>query len=166
MTMREGNKVLARPSERLASLGLTLPVAAQPSFNYVPVVIDRGLAFVSGQLPWVDGEVSCQGSLGASVTLDQGREAARLCALQALACLEVALGSIDRISRIVRLSGFVSSMPDFYRHPAVIDAASDLMVEVFGDAGRHARSAVGVVALPRNAAVELELIAAIIEGEN
>jgi enamine deaminase RidA (YjgF/YER057c/UK114 family) len=145
----------------LAELGLVLPDAAQPTFNYVPVVVEGGFAFVSGQLPKVDGEVRRQGRLGDTVTMDEGREAARICALQALACLQQALGSIDRVARIVRLSGFVASTPDFHKHPAVIDAASDLMVEIFGEAGRHARSAIGVAALPRNSPVELEVIASV-----
>lgn len=152
------------PSARLAHLGLTLPSAAQPSFTYVPVVIEGSLAFVSGQLPKVDGEVRIHGRLGDTLTLEQGRDAARICALQALACLAGVLGSIDRVTRIVRLSGFVSSAPDFFQHPAVIDAASDLMVEIFGDAGRHARSAVGVAALPRNSPVEIEVIASVLVG--
>jgi enamine deaminase RidA (YjgF/YER057c/UK114 family) len=151
----------SRPSERLAQLGLVLPDAAQPTFNYVPVVVEGQLAFVSGQLPKVGGEVRYQGRLGDGVTMDDGRAAARICALQALACLQQALGSIDRVARIVRLSGFVASTPDFHQHPTVIDAASDLMVEIFGEAGRHARSAIGVAALPRNSTVELEVIAAV-----
>jgi enamine deaminase RidA (YjgF/YER057c/UK114 family) len=149
------------PSTRLAQLGLHLPTAATPSFAYVPVVVEGSLAFVSGQLPKVDGEVRIHGRLGDTITLEQGREAARICALQALSCLAEALGSIDRVRRIVRLSGFVSSAPDFFQHPVVIDAASDLMVQIFGDAGRHARSAIGVAALPRNSPVELEVIASI-----
>ena len=149
------------PSQRLKKLGLTLPSAAQPSFNYVPVVVERGIAYVSGQLPKVDGEVRIFGQLGDTVSFEQGQEAARVCAVQALACLAEALGSIDRVARIVRLSGFVSSTSDFFKHPSVIDAASELMVQVFGEAGRHARSAIGVAALPRNAPVELEVIASV-----
>jgi enamine deaminase RidA (YjgF/YER057c/UK114 family) len=158
----EGNvKVAVLPSMRLAQMGLTLPSAAQPSFNYVPVVIDRGIAYVSGQLPKVDGEVRVQGRLGEGVSLEQGKDAARICGVQALACLAEALGSIDRVARILRVSGFVSSAPGFFHQPAVIDAVSELMVEVFGEAGRHARSAIGVAALPRNAPVEVEVIASV-----
>src|ERR1700733_1413282 len=158
----EGNvKAAVVPSMRLAQMGLTLPSAAQPSFNYVPVVIDRGIAYVSGQLPKVDGEVRVQGRLGEGVSLEQGKEAARICGVQALACLAEALGSIDRVARILRVSGFVSSAPGFFHQPAVIDAVSELMVEVFGEAGRHARSAIGVAALPRNAPVEVEVIASV-----
>ena len=158
----EGNvKAAVVPSMRLAQMGLTLPSAAQPSFNYVPVVIDRGIAYVSGQLPKVDGEVRVQGRLGEGVSLEQGKDAARICGVQALACLAEALGSIDRVARILRVSGFVSSAPGFFHQPAVIDAVSELMVEVFGEAGRHARSAIGVAALPRNAPVEVEVIASV-----
>jgi enamine deaminase RidA (YjgF/YER057c/UK114 family) len=148
------------PSSRMKKLGLVLPDAAQPQFNYVPVVLHGDLAYVSGQLPKQDGEVRIKGRVGDTVSLELAQEAARICAVQALACLEQALGSIDRVTRIIRLSGFVASGFDFYQQPAVIDTASELMVQVFGEAGRHARSALGVSALPRNAPVELEVIAA------
>jgi enamine deaminase RidA (YjgF/YER057c/UK114 family) len=160
----EGNaKTTQSQSVRLAQMGVTLPSAAQPAFNYVPVTVERGIAYVSGQLPKVDGEVRLQGRLGENVSLEQGKEAARICGIQGLACLAEALGSIDRVARILRVSGFVSSAPGFFQQPAVIDAVSDLMVEVFGEAGRHARTAVGVAALPRNAPVEVELIASVRE---
>jgi enamine deaminase RidA (YjgF/YER057c/UK114 family) len=148
------------PSLRLMKMGLILPEAAQPQFNYVPVVVHGDLAYVSGQLPKQDGEVRIKGRVGDTVSLGVAQEAARICALQALACLAQALGSIDHVTRIVKLSGFVASGLDFYLQPAVIDAASELMVQVFGEAGRHARSAIGVSALPRNSSVELEVIAA------
>jgi enamine deaminase RidA (YjgF/YER057c/UK114 family) len=148
------------PSSRLMKMGLVLPDAAQPQFNYVPVVLHGDLAYVSGQLPKQDGEVRIKGRVGDTVSLEVAQEAARICAVQALACLNQALGSIDRVTRIIRLSGFVASGFDFYQQPAVIDAASELMVQVFGEDGRHARSAIGVSALPRNSSVELEVIAA------
>jgi enamine deaminase RidA (YjgF/YER057c/UK114 family) len=148
------------PSSRLIKMGLVLPDAAQPQFNYVPVVLHGDLAYVSGQLPKQDGDVQIKGRVGDTVSLEAAQEAARICAVQALACLAQALGSIDRITRIIRLSGFVASGFDFYQQPVVIDAASELMVQVFGEAGRHARSAIGVSALPRNSSVELEVIAA------
>jgi enamine deaminase RidA (YjgF/YER057c/UK114 family) len=149
------------PTDNLKKMGLTLPPPAKPAFNYVPVAIQGELAFVSGQLPWDNGEIKTVGSLGATVSVDQGKEAARICALQSLACLAQALGSIDRIARIVKLTGFVQSAPNFHQQPSVIDAASELMIEVFGEDGRHARSAIGVGALPRDAPVELEVIVAI-----
>ena len=149
------------PTDKLKKMGLILPPPAKPAFNYVPVAILGDLAFVSGQLPWDNGQIKTVGSLGATVSVDQGKEAARICALQSLACLAQALGSIDRIARIVKLTGFVQSSPNFHQQPSVIDAASELMIEVFGEDGRHARSAIGVGALPRDASVELEVIAAI-----
>jgi enamine deaminase RidA (YjgF/YER057c/UK114 family) len=158
--MSESADKATLPSSRLMKMGLVLPDAAQPQFNYVPVVLHGDLAYVSGQLPKQDGEVRITGRVGDTVSLEVAQAAARICAVQALACLNQALGSIDRVTRIIRLSGFVASGFDFYQQPAVIDAASELMVEVFGEAGRHARSAIGVSALPRNSSVELEVIAA------
>jgi enamine deaminase RidA (YjgF/YER057c/UK114 family) len=158
--MSESADKATLPSSRLMKMGLVLPDAAQPQFNYVPVVLHGDLAYVSGQLPKQDGEVRITGRVGDTVSLEIAQAAARICAVQALACLNQALGSIDRVTRIIRLSGFVASGLDFYQQPAVIDAASELMVQVFGEAGRHARSAIGVSALPRNSSVELEVIAA------
>lgn len=145
---------------RLAGLGITLPTAAVPAFQYVPVALHDKLAYVSGQLPR-DGERLVTGKVGTEVNLDDARAAARLCILQGLAVLNQALGSLDRVERILKVTGFVASAPGFNQQPRVIDAASELLVEVFGEAGRHARSAVGVAELPRNASVEIELIAAI-----
>lgn len=146
--------------QRLATLGITLPVAATPSFNYVPVTTDHGVAYVSGQLPKVDGEVRVKGKVGAEVSLEQAREQARICVLQALACLKAELGDLERITRVLKVAGFVASAPGFNDQPKVIDAASDLLVEVLGPLARHARSAIGVAELPRNAAVEIEFVVA------
>lgn len=146
--------------QRLAELGIVLPDAASPSFNYVPVVLNRGIAYVAGQLPKVDGEVRVHGKAGGAVSLEAARGEARICILQGLACLRQALGSLDRIERILKVTGFVASAPGFNDQPKVLDAASDLLGEIFGEAGRHARSAVGVAELPRDAAVEIELIVA------
>jgi enamine deaminase RidA (YjgF/YER057c/UK114 family) len=146
--------------QRLASLGLALPAAAAPSFNYVPVVLHEGVAYVSGQLPKVDGEVRVHGKVGAQVSLEQAREQARICVLQALACLKLELGDLARITRVLKVAGFVASAAGFNEQPKVIDAASDLLVEVLGPCARHARSAVGVAELPRNAAVEIEFVVA------
>jgi len=146
--------------QRLAQLGLALPAAAQPSFNYLPVVLHAGVAYVSGQLPKVDGEVRLHGKVGAEVSLEQAREQARICVLQALACLAAELGDLSRITRVLKVSGFVASAAGFNDQPKVIDAASDLLVEVLGPCGRHARSAVGVAELPRNASVEIEFVVA------
>jgi enamine deaminase RidA (YjgF/YER057c/UK114 family) len=146
--------------ERLQELGLVLPDAASPSFNYVPVTLHRGVAYVSGQLPKVDGEVRVFGKVGAEVDVETARGEARICILQGLASLKAALGSLDRVERVLKVGGFVASAPGFNAQPKVIDAASDLLVEVFGEIGRHARAAVGVAELPRNAAVEIEMTVA------
>ncbi|MCZ0738046.1 RidA family protein [Phreatobacter sp. AB_2022a] len=146
--------------QRLAELGIVLPDAASPSFNYVPVVLNRGTAYVAGQLPKVDGEVRVHGKAGGAVSLEAARGEARICILQGLACLRQALGSLDRVERVLKVTGFVASAPGFNDQPKVLDAASDLLGEVFGEAGRHARSAVGVAELPRDAAVEIELVVA------
>ena len=145
---------------KLAELGIVLPAAVAPAFQYVPVTVHERLAFVSGQLPR-KGDSIITGKLGAEVPLDQGKEAARLCILQALACLNEALGTLQRVEKILKVTGFVASAPGFNEQPKVIDAASELLVQLFEDAGRHARSAVGVAELPRNAAVEIELIVAL-----
>ncbi|QBI18423.1 RidA family protein [Egibacter rhizosphaerae] len=146
------------PTERLAELGLQLPEPAKPSFNYVPVAVHGDLAFVSGQLPKEEGEVRITGRVGEDADLEEARTAARICVLQGLAVTADALGGLDRIRRVVRVTGFVASAEGFHGQPKVVDAASDLLAEVFGDAGRHARSAVGVAELPRDAPVELEFI--------
>ncbi len=143
--------------DRLAELGLTLPQAAAPVASYVPLVVTGNLAHVSGQLPFVDGQL-VTGRLGEDVTLERGAEAARACALMILAQLEGAGIPLTRISRIVKLGAFVNSTADFTDQPKVANGASDLMVALFGDAGRHARSAVGVPVLPLGAAVEVDAI--------
>jgi enamine deaminase RidA (YjgF/YER057c/UK114 family) len=145
---------------RLEQLGITLPTPAAPVAAYVPVVEANGMLFVSGQLPFKEGHVMV-GRLGDDVTLDFGREAARACALMLIAQMKAALGSLDRVERIVKLNIFVNSDARFTEQPKVGDGASTLMVEVFGDAGRHARAAVGVPALPLGAAVEIDAIVAI-----
>jgi len=146
---------------RLAQLGLVLPEPPVPRFAYMPVVVSGGLAYVSGQLPWKGDGLASVGKVGAEVDLAQAEEAARCCALQALAVLRSALGSLDRVSGGVKLTGFVASDPGFHEQPRVIDAASRLMQDVFGEAGLHARSAIGVAVLPRNACVEVEMTVAV-----
>jgi enamine deaminase RidA (YjgF/YER057c/UK114 family) len=148
-------------SARLAELGLTLHGPHPPHNPLDAVVVHEGVARTSGQLPRIDGTLTCLGRLGDDVTVEQGREAAAVCALNALAVLEVALGSLDRISRVLTVTGFVSSAPDFHEQPAVIDGASKVLADVFGEAGRHTRSAVGVAALPRDGAVEIEVTVAV-----
>lgn len=147
--------------DRLHEMGLALPSAAEPAFQYVAVTLHEGIAYVSGQLPKVDGAVRLTGKVGADVTLEQAQDAARICILQGLACLTETLGRSDQIARILKITGFIASAPGFNDQPKVLDAASFLLVDAFGDAGRHARSAVGVAELPRNAPVEIEMIVAI-----
>jgi enamine deaminase RidA (YjgF/YER057c/UK114 family) len=146
---------------RLAELGLTLHGPHPPHDPLDAVVVHGGVARTSGQLPRIAGELTCCGRLGDTVTVAEGAEAAAVCALNALAVLEVALGSLDRIERILTVMGFVASAPDFHEQPAVVDGASRVLADVFGDAGRHTRSAVGVAALPRGGAVEIEVAAAV-----
>lgn len=145
---------------RLEELGITLPAAAAPVASYVPVVIHGNTAYVSGQVSFVDGELF-KGRLGEDVSLEDGIKAARGCGLMILAQLHAALGSLDRVERVVKLGGFVNSTPDFTDQPKVVNGASDLMLEVFGDAGRHARAAVGVPSLPLGVAVEVDAIVAL-----
>jgi len=145
---------------RLAELGVVLPEPAAPVAAYVPVVIAGGLAHVSGQLPFIGGRL-VTGRLGEDVTLEEGNAAARACGLMLLAQVKAALGSLDRVQRVVKLGAFVNSASDFTDQPKVANGASELMVEVFGDAGKHARSAVGVPVLPLGAAVEVDAIFAV-----
>lgn len=147
-------------AERLAALNIALPEAAAPVASYVPVVVAGGLAHVSGQLPFVDGRL-VTGRLGEDVSLEQGAEAARACGLMILAQLEAAGIPLDRVERIVKLGVFINSAPAFIDQPKTANGASDLMVAIFGDAGRHARSAVGVPVLPLGAAVEVDAVIAV-----
>ena len=146
---------------RLDELGLTLHGPHPPHDPLDAVVVHDGIARTSGQLPRIDGKLTCLGHLGADVTVEEGREAAAVCALNALAVLEAELGSLDRIERVLTVTGFVASAPDFHEQPAVIDGASKVLADVFGEAGRHTRSAVGVAALPRRGAVEIEVTVAL-----
>jgi len=145
---------------KLAELGLTLPEAAAPVAAYVPVVVAGGLAHVSGQLPFIDGAL-VKGRLGEDVSLEDGAAAAKACALMILAQLKAALGSLEKVERIVKLGAFINSTGDFTDQPKVANGASELMAAVFGDAGKHARSAVGVPVLPLGAAVEVDAIVAV-----
>jgi enamine deaminase RidA (YjgF/YER057c/UK114 family) len=148
-----------RIETKLTSLKIELPNAAAPMANYVPAVRAGNLLFVSGQICQWNGERRFTGKLGAEISLEDGKAAARLCGLNLLAQAKRALdGDLDRILRVVRLGGFVNAAPGFTEQPQVVNGASDLMVEVFGDAGRHARAAVGVGSLPGGAAVEVDAI--------
>jgi enamine deaminase RidA (YjgF/YER057c/UK114 family) len=142
---------------KLAELGLTLPTPAAPIANYVPYVRTGNLLVVSGQICLGgDGKLVARGQLGGAVSIDDGAKAARACAINLLAQAKAALGDLDKVKRVVRLGGFINSAPGFVEGPKVMNGASDLMVEVFGDKGRHARTTVGVSALPLDAAVEVE----------
>jgi enamine deaminase RidA (YjgF/YER057c/UK114 family) len=143
--------------KKLASLGIALPTPATPMANYVPFVRSGNLLILSGQLCFgADGKLIAKGQLGGSVSAEDGARAARACAINLLAQLKVALGDLDKVVRVVRLGGFINSAPGFTDGPKVMNGASDLMVEVFGDKGRHARTTVGVSALPADAAIEVE----------
>jgi enamine deaminase RidA (YjgF/YER057c/UK114 family) len=146
-----------KASEKLASLGLSLPAVVPPVAAYVPAVQSGSFVYTSGQLPITDGELGQVGKVGAQVTAEQGKDLARTCALNALAAIDALVG-IDSVVRVVKVVGFVASAPDFTGQPGVINGASELLGEVFGDSGRHARSAVGVAVLPLDAPVEVELI--------
>ncbi|GAA1727833.1 RidA family protein [Nonomuraea sp. AD125B] len=147
------------PEEKLTELGLTLPEVVKPVAAYVPAVRTGNLVYTSGQVPIVDGKPAGTGKLGAEVSLEQGYEMARICALNALAALKAEVGDLTKIVRIVKVVVFVASEPSFTDQPKVGNGASDLLGEVLGEAGKHARSAVGVAALPLNVPVEVELIA-------
>jgi enamine deaminase RidA (YjgF/YER057c/UK114 family) len=146
---------------RLEELGITLPEAAAPVASYVPVVVQGGFAHISGQLPFVDGKV-VTGRLGEDVSLEEGMEAARACGLMIAAQLKAA-GLLEKVERVVKLGAFVNSTGDFTDQPKVANGASDLMFEIFGEKGRHARAAVGVPVLPLGAAVEVDAVIAIAE---
>lgn len=145
--------------ERLSELGIELPPAPQPFASYVPVAVAGGIAFVAGQVATEAGTPLATGRLGEDVDVERGAELARRCALQMISALKAELGSLDRVIRIAKVTVFVASANDFTDQPKVANGASDLLVEVFGDAGRHARAAVGVPVLPLGAPVEVELIA-------
>jgi enamine deaminase RidA (YjgF/YER057c/UK114 family) len=148
-----------RIKQRLVELGITLAQAQPPVANYLGFTTCGSLVFVSGQLPFVAGKLAYSGRLGVSVSLEEGQAAARQCLLNILSQVDAACdGDLDRVARLVRLGGFVACAPEFTQHPAVINGASDLAVEIFGEAGRHARAAVGVASLPLDAPVEIDAI--------
>ena len=147
-----------RIEERLRELGISVPHVARPVASYAPAVLSGIHIFVSGQLPMVEGKLRYAGRVGQDVSVDEAKECARIAALNCLAAVRGLVGTLDRIKRIVRVTGFVRSGDDFKDHPAVVNGASDLLVEIFGEAGRHARSAVGASSLPLGAPVEVEMI--------
>ncbi|WP_054953002.1 RidA family protein [Flaviflexus massiliensis] len=155
---------MATPSTRLGELGLELPPVAAPLAAYVPSKVTGNMARSSGQLPFKDGELTLTGKVGAEVSLDEAYEAARLCALNALASVAQTAGGIDSIASIIHVTGYVASAPDFYDQPKVINGASELFADIFGTGGKHTRSAVGVAVLPLNVPVELEIVCQIVKS--
>jgi len=153
---------MGKIDDRLAQLGITLPTPAMPVANYVGFVRTGNLVFTAGQVTLADGKFHYIGKVGGEISLEDAQKGARLCAINILAQLKVACdGNLDRVKRIVKLVGFVNAVPAFTDHPKVVNGASDVMVEVFGERGKHARSAVGAGSLPLNVAVEVEAIAEI-----
>jgi len=152
-----GEATAATPEERLAQLGLAVPAVAKPVAAYVPATRSGSLVFTSGQLPTIDGKLSATGKVGAEVSAEEAKQLAERCALNALAAVKSEIGELSRVRRVVKVVGFVASAPGFTGQPAVINGASELLGKVFGEAGAHARSAVGVAVLPLDAPVEVEL---------
>lgn len=156
--------MMTTAEHRLAELGIVVPQLPPPVAVYVPAVRTGRVVYASGQTPTIDGVLQVRGRLGEGVSVEEGQRAARLAALNCLAEVRALLGSLDAVSRVVRLTGYVASAPGFGEQPYVINGASELMEQVFGDAGRHARSAIGVAELPFGAPVEVELIVEVAEG--
>lgn len=144
--------------QNLQKMGIELPAAAAPAANYVPSLIAGEQLFISGQLPMQDGALKITGQLGRDLSIEQGQEAARLCAINILAQVKQALGGFERVERLLKLGGFVNAPSDFLEHPVVINGASDFMVAAMDEAGRHTRFAVGAAGLPFNAAVEIDAV--------
>jgi enamine deaminase RidA (YjgF/YER057c/UK114 family) len=149
---------MSKVEQRLSELGLTLPEVATPAGSYLPAMISGNLVFTAGQIPVIEGKLMATGKLGAEITVEYGAEIAQRCALNALAAVKSVIGDLDRVQQVVKIVGFVSSVPEFTAQPSVINGASEFLQQVFGDAGKHARSAVGVSVLPLDAPVEIELI--------
>lgn len=147
--------------EKLESLGINLPTPPKPAGSYIPIVISKNIAYVSGQIPIQDGKVIHKGKVSNEETSEEAKKAAKLCIINALAQLKAELGTLDKITKIIKVSGFVNSTPEFTKQPFVINAASDLLYEIFGEKGKHARIAVGVASLPLDSMVEIDLIAEI-----
>ena len=148
---------MGRIESNLANLGLILPAISKPVAAYIPAKQSGKLVFTAGQLPMVNGELISKGLLGQDVEIEDANKAARICTLNALAAIKGVIGDLDRIKQVVRVVGYVASVPTFTQQPAVVNGASELLLEIFGDSGKHARSAVGMAVLPMNASVEIEL---------
>ena len=144
--------------KRFKDLGISIPNAPKPAGSYVPIVLTGKLAFVSGQIPIKDGQVVYQGKVGDTQSIDDAQEAAKLCVINGLAQIEAYCGTLDNLEKIIKISGFVNSTKDFTEHPKVINAASDLLMKIFDEKGRHSRIAIGVSSLPLNATVEIDMV--------
>ncbi|MEW6267187.1 MAG: RidA family protein [Thermodesulfobacteriota bacterium] len=144
--------------KNLQALGYRLPEPGKPVGNYLPVIVDGPLVYTSGTSCWENGKLKYQGQVGGEVTLEEGYEASRITMLNLLSRIKAEIGDLDRIERVLKVSGFVNSAPGFYRQPEVLNGASDLLVKILGDNGRHARSAIGTSSLPQNIPVEIEMI--------
>ncbi len=148
---------MGKVESRINELNISLPEAPKPVAAYIPAKQTGNLVFTAGQLPMVNGELISKGLLGQDVEIDEANKAARICTLNALAAIKGVIGDLDRIKQIVRVVGYVASVPTFTQQPAVVNGASELLLEIFGENGKHARSAVGMAVLPLNASVEIEL---------
>ncbi|NBU23157.1 MAG: RidA family protein [Actinobacteria bacterium] len=149
---------MSNVEQRIQQLGLELPPVATPAGAYVPAVVSGNLVYTAGQIPLVNGQLMATGKVGAEITPDLANQIAQRCALNALAAIKSVIGDLDRITRVVKVVGFVASTPEFTGQPGVLNGASEFLGQVFGDAGKHARSAVGVASLPLDAPVEVELV--------
>lgn len=149
--------------QRLQQLGLQLPEATPSLYQYVPVVVHSGTAYISGQVPRVDGKVPYTGKVGKDVSIEEARQCAEICVLKGLSCLQAAIGTLDKVERILKITGYVQSASGFSHQPKVLDAASELLEQIFGEKGRHTRSAIGVAELPSNTPVEIDFIIAVKE---
>ncbi|HWL23586.1 MAG TPA: RidA family protein [Ureibacillus sp.] len=146
---------------RLEELCIELPEAVAPLYSYVPVTIHRGVAYISGQVPRINGKLPYTGKVGRDVKVEQAQELAEYCVLKALSCLKAAIGNLDNVEQVLKVTGYVQTAPDFYEPSKVLDAASELLEKIFGVKGRHARSAIGASTLPSNTPVEIDFIIAV-----
>ncbi|GAA0327730.1 RidA family protein [Bacillus carboniphilus] len=149
--------------QRLKELGLVLPEPTPPLYEYVPVVIHRGVAYISGQVPRIDGVVPFAGKVGQDVTIEQAQQSAKLSVLKGLSCLKAAIGSLDNVEQVLKITGYVQSAPGFSQQSKVLDAASELLEQIFGEKGRHTRTAIGAAELPSNTSVEIDFVIAVKE---
>lgn len=160
-TTSRGVFYLSTIEQRLHELGLQLPEATHPLYHYVPVTIHQNVAYISGQVPRINGDIPYPGKVGQDVTIEQAGELAEYCVLKGLSCLKAQIGSLDQVEKILKVTGYVQVASDFYEPSKVLDAASALLEKIFGEKGRHARTAVGVATLPSNTPIEIDFIIAI-----